>query len=396
MWGFTTQRRIYLDHAGAMPVIPSAQMAFEKSSRAYGNPGAFHSEAQEASVLLREARAQIAHQLGSKAREIIFTSGGTEGNNLALLGWAQAQRTKNIHIVVSAIEHPSILEVAVTLSARGFSVSYVEPDANGRISAEVVKEQMLPNTAFVSIGWANGETGVVQPLSAIAQVIRAHEKEHHSSVTFHSDLGQAPLYLSPQVHSLGVDLATLDGGKLGSPRGVGVLFVKEGVVLSPIMHGGSQESGMRPGTENVGLACGFAAALEDVSLVRVEETERMAGLREHLIRSIGSFDGVVVNGTSTHQLPHLINISIPHVDNEYITLALDRAGFAVATKSACKEGEKASHVILAMTNETDSWRASSALRISMGRGTTLRGIDSFLSALSKVISAYRLHSKKEH
>lgn len=386
-----------------MPVSKEARDAFVSALQFEGNPGALHQEAQDAAHALGEARKEIASQLGCRAREIIFTSGGTEGNNLAILGRFKqlildGRAPRETHWIVSAIEHPSVLDCFEHIKEMGGMVTIIQPDAQGRIQASVLTSALQKETVCVSIGWANGEIGVVQPLSALSEVIRTYEKEQGTQIMFHSDLGQAPLYLSPQVHTLGVDVATLDGGKLGAPRGVGTLFLKSGTKLSALMYGGSQESGLRPGTENLALAMGLAAALQHVASIRHSESPRLEVLREYLLKSFegsAALEGTVVNGSLKHHLPHIVNVSVPYIDNEYITLGLDRAGFSLSTKSACNEGERVSHVIAALGGGEDAWRASSALRISMGQETQKGDIDVLIRVLGRLVTEYRAQKTKE-
>ena len=394
MWNpFRAQTRVYLDYAGAMPVSPTALDALQKASGHYANPGALHTPGQEAHAALESARASIAKQLGAKAHELVFTSGGTEGSNLALLGWANATgQLDKAHVLVSAIEHPSVLEVAQVLAERGASVTYISPNERGVITPERVQEALQPETRFVSIGWANSEIGTVQPLADIARVIRAHEHEHGTRVLLHTDAGQVPLYRAPQVHTLGVDLMTLDGGKLSSPRGVGVLYVGKDVSLTPLLRGGGQEGGLRAGTPSVALAAGMAAALVGVHEAREAESARLNALRRRmcsLLERTPELEGLLINGTGKQQLPHIINISLPDMDNEYVTLALDTAGFAIATKSACREGEEESHVVAALVGEGERWRARNVLRISMGRETRESDVERFVRALATAVRTYR-------
>jgi cysteine desulfurase len=396
-------KRVYLDTAGAMPVRPEAREAFLEASKLEGNPGALHAEAGRAQAVLSHARASIAEALGVKAREIILTSGGTEGNNLAILGLfkklALGGRTiGTMHWIVSAIEHPSVLECFAHIEQMGGKVTRIMPDSTGRILAARVRDALTDETVMVSIGWANGEIGTVQPVSTVAETLRSYEKAHGTRIIFHTDAGQAPIYLFPYAHTLGVDLMTLDGGKLGSPRGIGALYVASGVALASLLYGGGQESGLRPGTENVALAAGLAAALSSLARMRAAESLRMAGLRERLLLGIAQsrvLRGAVVNGSPKHHLPHIVNVSIPLIENEYITLALDQAGFALATKSACKEGERASHVISAITDAPNAWRATTALRISMGSATSVEDVERFLHALERVIMRFRAQAQVE-
>lgn len=394
---FGGERRVYLDYAGATPLRASALRAMQTGAEYIGNPGALHKEATSAASALEAARKTLAAALACKPGEIIFTSGGSEGNNLAILGFANAKEKQGIlsgtHMIVSALEHPSVLDTMLLLSNRGVDVSVVSPNKHGTISPEAVEALLRPETVFISIGWANSEVGTVQPLSAITQKVRAYEKVHATHITFHSDMGQAPLYLFPQVHTLGVDLATFDAGKIGGPRGAGMLFVKRGTSLLPIMYGGSQEKGLRPGTQSLSNALGFAAAFLEVNEKRDGESKRMSGLQAHLIDELmgqKALEGLEVNGTSKNQLPHILNISIPDIDNEYVTLSLDALGFAVATKSACREGEKESHVVAALLEPgEDSWRARTALRISMGEDTKSADLDRFVATLSEIVPRSR-------
>lgn len=391
--------RTYLDYAGAMPPVYSAVKEFERAQKIYGNPSALHTEGETAKAALSDARQEVASLLGCKARDLIFISGGTEGNNLAILGLYEGLKNKGIdikdtHWIVSSIEHSSVLECFNYLQRQGAQVTRVAPDYKGQIRADDIEKELTPSTVCVSIGWVNGEVGTGQPLSKISQKIRAYEKEKSTKIVFHSDAGQAPLHSSAQVHSLGVDLLVLDGGKLGSVRGVGVVFCAYGTELSPIIRGGGQERGLRAGTENVALAISFAAAYRHLCNVRDSETKRLEKVRDELHIRVGKsveLSSAVVNGEGVYQSPHIYNFSIPNINNEYIALALDSRGLAVATKSACEEGQSASHVVLAMHPKAE-WRAENALRVSFGPQTSIRDISNFVKTLEDVLKEYRVHS----
>ncbi len=312
-----THKRIYLDYASATPVLLEAQQAVETAWKLQGNPGSIHAEGVEAMNALKSARATIASELACKPREIVFVSGGTEANNLAILGTARsiAQRRRlwdakkgdnhdmcngcvlrGTHWIVSAIEHPSVLECFSEIERLGGTVAFVDPDERGIIRAESVARALQPETVFVSVGWGNGEIGTVAPLSKISQAIRAHEAAHGSTIIFHTDAGQAPLYLAAQPHALGVDLMSLDGAKLYGPRGVGVLFVGNRAELAPLMFGGKQERGLRAGTENVALTAGFAESFTQAARMRGEESKRIGALREKLARErLAQITGTVGN-----------------------------------------------------------------------------------------------------
>lgn len=388
---FGRGKRIYFDYASATPVLDEAVAAFEKASSVYGNPGGIHAEALAARRALEEARERVAAHCAVKAREIIFISGLTEANNLAVLGFARAQervrRTlAGTHWIVSSIEHSSVLECFAEIERMGGEVSHVAPDERGIITPEAVKVQLRGGTVFVSIGWANNEIGVVQPLAAIGRMLKEHEHTTGTPVIFHTDAGQAPLYIAPQPHTLGVDLFTAGSGKLYGPRGIGFLFVstrlsaQASTTLAPILFGGSQERGLRAGTEEVALAAGCAAALETVAKERDAEAKRLRKLRDECAKDIQrAMPDAGVNGDLKHALPHMLNISIPGINAEYLVLLLDRAGFALSTKSACREGDAESHVVRALVGS--GWRAQNTVRISLGRTTSKKDLQRLVAAL---------------
>lgn len=388
------KKRIYLDYASAAPVCAEAQKAVRKAESLIGNPGGIHTEGVEAKKALDDARARVAKCFGIKARELVFTSGLTDSNNIAIIGHARAledvRRTlQGTHWLVSAIEHASVLDCFAEIERVGGTVGFIQPDERGVILPEAVRAALRPDTVFVSVGWANNEIGTLQPLPDISRVIRAHEAEHKSTVLLHADAGQAPLYESTVVETLGVDLLSIGSNKLYGPHGIGALSVSDRARVARVMQGGPQERGLRPGTENVALASGFAAALEHVAALRAEERKRLSQLRDSLARSIiSAIPGAVVNGDLRRALPHMLNISIPAIQSEYVTLSLDHAGIAVSTKSACREGEeRRSHVVEAMlVGRDDAWRAENTLRISLGASTTVSDIKRTAETLAGIIN----------
>jgi len=390
MW-FSRPKRIYLDHASATPMLPQAQKVVEAAWQIFGNPGAIHVDGVKAGHILDDARERIAHELACKPREIIFTSGGTEGNNIAILGLARklilkGDEISKTHWVVGSIEHPSVLECFMEIERLGGKVTHIDPDEKGVIRAETVIDAIKPHTKLVSIAWANHEIGVVQPIRDIARTM--HEK--NENVLLHVDAGQAPLYLSPQVHTLGVDMLTLDSGKLYGPRGIGALYLSNRVELAPIMLGGGQERGLRAGTENVALAAGFASAFGIISRERGDESRRLEKMRDAFAKEIESrIPQAIVNGDIRRVLPHMLNISIPDIQSEYVTLSLDKEGISISTKSACREGEeRRSHVVemLGENPPAGGWRAANTLRFSFGRETSERDIMKTIECLSKIIA----------
>ncbi|NBV78062.1 cysteine desulfurase [bacterium] len=391
MWFSRTSKRVYMDYASATPVAPEALSAMREAEALVGNPGAIHADGVEAARALGDARSILAHELQSKPREIIFTSGLTESDTLAIVGFARSlERTRRTlhgtHWVVSTIEHPSVLQSFAEVERMGGVVTHVKPNAHGIITAESVRVALRPETVFVSVGWANSEIGTIAPLREIARVIADHERRH-SAVLFHTDAGQVPLYLHPHVHTLGVDLMSLGSNKLHGPHGIGALYVgtKALEMLSSVLFGGGQEKGLRPGTENVALATGFAHAVKVIASRRKEEADRLSKLRDQLKKSIESvWEGTIVNGTQV--LPHILNVSFPGVSGEYLTLALDSRGVSVATKSACREGEgSVSHVVEALLQPSDpSWRSRNTIRFSLGYETTEADIVRVCTALTEV------------
>ena len=385
------KKRIYLDYASSTPISAASLRAMRAAEKLVGNPNAIHSEGVEAKRELEKARSAIAAELGCKSREIIFTSGITESNNLAILGFFKkiilsGRSPRNTHWIVSALEHASVSEPFNHIEELGGIVSRIAPNSKGIISPESVQSVLRKETVCVSVGWANNEIGIIQPLGAIGHALREHEEKFKTKIIFHTDAGQGPLYLPSQVHSLRVDLFSFGSSKIYGPHGIGALYISNRVDLEPIILGGGQERGLRAGTENVALAAGFAAALSEAAMKRERESKRVQKLRDNLAEElIEIIPGAVVNGDTKRALPHMLNISIPDIQSEYLMLALDRAGVEVSTKSACDEGEaKESHVVAALGGE--AWRAHSSLRFSIGEDTTSADIRQVVSTLYRIIN----------
>lgn len=380
------KKRVYLDHAAATPVCTEAQRAYRHASALYGNPSALHAEGVHASETLETARAQVAELLQVKAHDMYFVSGGTEANNLALLGSVRAlgRTHKTIHVVTSIIEHPSVLEPLRALEReKHIALSYVAPGIDGVIRPEALVSACTPDTRLVSIGFANSEIGVIQPLRTLIQAL----KKTYPDIMVHSDAGQAPLYEAVHIHTFGIDMLALDSGKLYGPRGVGALYIKRETPCVSVMYGGSQEGGFRPGTENVALASGFGVACVEVQKRRARERARAEVLKKYLVDAVLKHNGVVNGGSNA--LPHILNVSFKDIDPEYFVAYCDARGIALSTKSACleKKGEKASHVVQALCSQHELWRAFSAVRFSWGRGTTKKDIDALIKILPDAILA---------
>ncbi len=384
-------RTIYLDNASTTPLDPrvlKAMVPFLKSE--FGNPGSIHALGVEAKKTLENARKTVARVLSLHPDDIVFTSSGTESNNLAILGFFRAFQKKGkklskLHAVTSVIEHSSVLEVFRVLEREGLQVTYLPVSGDGVVDLALLKKLLKQETVFVSIMYANNEIGTVQPIREIAKVLRQHANvsgKTRAKPVFHVDASQAPLYLDMQVDRLGADLITLDGQKMYGPKGVGVLIVRHGVELQPLIYGGGQERGLRSGTEHIPGIVGFARALEIAVSEREKEISRLTILRDYFIKKILTlFPHAVLNGSPTLRLPGNINISIPETDTEFLTLQLDAEGVLVSTKSSCMRDSEDSYVVRALGGK--KFRAAHSLRISLGRFTTKKDIDTTLAILRK-------------
>ncbi len=378
------KQRIYLDHAASTPLDKKVLKIQGEALEKYGNPSSIHQEGVWAKKMLAEARKDIADILHAQSDEIIFTGGGTEANNLAIFG-AIAEPKKS-HLIVSAIEHPSVLECARELERRGAEVTYLSVDSYGLVSPRSVKEALRENTVLVSVMYANNEIGTVQPIAEIAKVIREHNRAGGKTL-FHTDACQATNYLDMNVLKLGVDLMTINASKIYGPKGVGALFVKRGAALAPIIFGGGQERGMRSGTENIPLIVGFAEAMKIAESMKEKESSRLTNLRDFFVSEIRKkIPNVVLNGSAEKRLPNNVNISFLGIDAEEMVINLDARGIACSTKSACaniSHDGQVSHVLEAIGADTE--RSRSAVRFTLGRGTKKSDIQYTVNELAKIV-----------
>jgi cysteine desulfurase len=378
--------RFYFDYNATTPILPEVCEALvEAVHRCFGNASSIHREGQQARQRLEQARRTVAAALGVPPAEIVFSSGGTEANNLAILGVFRASaHRERVHIVTSPIEHPSVLEACRHAEREGAELTVVSVSAGGSVSAEDVRSALRPNTALVSVMHANNETGVVQPIEEIAAIVR-ERREQGQAIWFHSDgvqafgkvVGQA--ILSPaKVSGLGVDLYTLSGHKLGAPKGIGALWVRKGVPVNAVLYGGRQERSRRPGTEDVPNAVALAKAIESMP---ANEASRLAGLRDELeARVLAAVPGARVNGASANRVANTSNILFPGLAAESIVIALDLKGFAVSTGSACSSGSvEPSPVLLAMGLSPRDARSS--VRFSLGRSNDAEQVTSLADAV---------------
>ncbi|MEX0652047.1 MAG: cysteine desulfurase family protein [Candidatus Paceibacterota bacterium] len=395
------KKRIYLDFAAATPLDSDVFKKMEPYwSLHYGNPGALHTEGLFSKEALTDAREAIARAISVKPEEILFTSGGTEANSLAILGFTQAleERLKkedrsyaDTHFITSSSEHPSVLRCFSALESKGARVDFVDFNPHGLLDVAVIKKLLRKETVFMSCAYVNSEIGTVQPVSDIAKEIRAHEKKMGTHVVFHVDASQAPLYFDCTPGALGVDLMTIDGQKIYGPKGVGFLYKREGVSLEPIMRGGSQEFGLRPGTENIPLIVGMKESFIKAVENKDEEVKKITALRDYFIALLKKeIPQAILNGDQILRSPNNVNISIPGMDSEYLVIALDERGIAATTKSAClgRSNDAHSYVVASLykkdeaVGDTHNTFAKSALRFSLGKGITKQDIRFVVSVLS--------------
>ncbi len=374
-------KTIYLDHAAATPLrkeVLDAMLPYLRES--YGNPSSIHHKGREANDALSRARNTVATVLDVHAHEIIFTSGGTEANNLALLGSLPTQSRGREHVLISSVEHPSILAVGEYLSQEGCDVEYIPVDMFGRVSVHDILERIRPETALISLMYANNEIGTVEPIQELAMCLR-RRFGNETRPLLHTDACQAAGQLPIAPRDLGVDLMTLNSGKIYGPKGTGMLYVADSVSLTPHVLGGEQESGRRAGTEHVAGIVGFARALELAVTEQAETQRTLTGLRKHYIRKLYErIPGVRLNGHADERLPNNIHISLPYIEGESLVLMLDEYGICASTGSACTAHNLLpSHVLRAIGQSPDVIHGS--LRLTLGRDTTAADLDTTVEAL---------------
>jgi len=377
-----------LDHATTTPVRKEVLKVMEPYwNEKFGNPGTIHRFGVEAKKALDESRKKISQILKCHSDEVIFTASGTESNSLAIFGFLDKQEEngadfKKMHIITTKMEHPSILAWFARFERKGIKVSYIDIDKEGIVDLKQFRKLLTPETIFVSVMCVNNEIGTVQPISKIAHIIKDFNRDNKAKIILHSDASQAPLYLKLDVHSLGVDMLTIDGQKIYGPKGVGALFKKRGIEINPLLAGGSQEMGLRAGTENIPLVVGLAKAFELAENEREKESERLIKLRDKFIdRILIEIPGSVLNGSKTERIPSNVNISIPNIDSEYMIIKLDAKGVACSSKSACMGRIKsASYVIEALGNDMGN-----SLRFNLGKSTTEKDIDYVVDMIKQSI-----------
>ncbi len=390
----TTSRRIYLDHSATTPVDPRVAAAMTRAlTENYGNPSSVHGFGQQARAAVDRARREVAALIGAKPNEIVFTSGGTEANNLAIRGLCEAAAGHGRHIVTSAIEHPSVRGVCDSLEKRGWDITRLPVYDNGIVRLEDVNAAIRPDTVLVTLMWANNEIGTIQPIREIGALIRerraAPGDQSQRHLWFHTDAVQAAGRLSLNVDEVGCDLLSMSAHKLYAPKGIGALYVRRGVRLAVQNVGGHQERERRAGTENVPAIVAFGEAAK---LAREEMIERIAhdsALRDRFESRVKQVIGdVVMNGDRARRLSHLSNISFRFIEGEGLLINLDLEGVAVSTGSACSSGTlEPSPVIRALGVSDEVARGS--IRFSFGKDNTEADVDYAVDVLSRAVERLR-------
>jgi len=377
-------KRIYLDHIAATPLAPGVLEAMLPCFREhFGNPQSLHAEGQAAATAVAVSREAVARLIGASAGEIIFTSSGTEANNFAIKGLALAHRAKGSHIVLSAVEHLSVLNAAKSLEKSGFTTTLVPVDREALVDPVEVEKAIRKETVLVSVMLANSEVGTVEPVAEIAKAAKAR------GVLVHTDAVAAAGNMPVDVRTLGVDALSLAGDQFYGPKGGAALFVRKGVRILPLIDGGIQEGGRRGGTENVPAIVGLGKAAELALAAMAERQARMARLRDRLIDGLlGSVDHVLLSGSRERRLPHQASYFVRFVEGEALLLSLDLKGFAASSGSACtSKALKASHVHLAMG--LDHATAQGSLVFSLLDTTTAEDIDALVAVFPPVVDRLR-------
>ena len=392
---------IYLDYAASTPVDPEVARAIAPyCTERFGNPGSLHAFGQDAIAAVDRSREAIAKVLGAEFRQAVFTASTTEANNLALRGALRkfreeraraargtGGRTLPPHIVVSVIEHESVLETVRDLERDGVRATYVPVDSRGIVDLKKIKENLTPETVLVSVMYANNEIGTIQPIAEIAAVIKDFKAGHRAWPLFHTDAAQAFQFLNCDAETLGVDLMTISSHKIYGPKGAGALYVRDRAVLAPVMTGGGQEFGLRSGTENVPAIVGFAKAVELADAVRDKESKRVAALRDNLWSRIKKiFPKAEINGPEDggKKLPNILNIYFPGRAAQDLLTKFDLNGLAASSGSACRSRAITASYVIEALGYTKG-RAKASVRFSLGRPTTEKDIEEALKIIGAAV-----------
>lgn len=383
------RREVCLDHAATTPLHPEVQKEMcHILENTFGNPSSLHFYGRAAKQQLELARTRVAALIGARPEEIIFTSGGTESDNLAVIGAAFAGRSKGRHIITSAIEHHAVLDTCVMLARNGFDVTYLPVDKDGFVDPLDVRKAIRRDTVLITIMHANNEIGTIEPIPEIGRIAREHE------ITFHTDAVQTVGYIPVHVDALNVDLLSLSAHKIYGPKGVGALYIRKGTRIQPLLHGGGQEREYRPGTENLPGIVGLGKAAEVAARDLPGESARYRMLCDRLIRGIKErIPDAKLNGHPEQRLPHNVNFSFCGTKGECLLVGLDQQGIAVSTGSACSSGaSQLSHVLkeIGLTPEL----GAGTIRMTVGRSNKEEDIDYVLDALVELVERQRAFDEK--
>lgn len=377
-------QRIYLDYAATTPVREEVlETMLPYCHTKFGNPSSIHSFGQETRTAVENARDQVASLIGARPEEIVFTSGGTEADNLAIKGIFYALKDRGNHIIISSIEHHAVLETCKFVETLGGRVTRLSVDGHGLVNPDDLRAAITEGTILISIMHASNEIGTIEPIADLSAVARER------GIAFHTDAVQATGHIPTNVDELGVDMLAMSAHKLHGPKGVGALYVRKGTRLVPFMHGGEQEHGRRASTENVPGIVGFGKAAELASAELADESDRLTGLRTKLIESLfARIDNITLNGHPTLRLPNNVNVSIDFVEGESIIINLDLAGIAASTGSACSSADaEPSHTLLALGVPRE--KAHGSVRFTMGRETTEAEVDRVIAELPPIVERLR-------
>ena len=379
----TFNRRIYMDNAATTQLCDAAAKAMTEAYLYYGNPSSLHTEGVKAAEHLDKARKTIADSVGALSQEIYLTSGGSEADNWALKGVAQTLAAKGKkHIVSTVIEHHAILHTLEALKKQGFEYTLVPVDADGYVSPDDIAAAIRPDTALVSVMYANNEIGTIQPICEISKAC------HDKGVLFHSDAVQAVGHIPVNVVADGIDLMSVSAHKFHGPKGVGILYVRKGVTLMNLIEGGAQERGRRAGTESVALASGMAAALEEACALMDERAARLSGIRDHIIDELLKIERSRVNGGREKRVPGNVSMCFEGVEGEALLLLLDFNGIAASSGSACTSGSlDPSHVLLALGLPHEI--AHGSLRISLADDVTGEDAEHLIKVVPEIVAKLR-------
>lgn len=375
-------REVYMDHGATTPLhekVFDAMVPYLKGN--FGNPSSIHSSGRRVRKAVENAREKVAETIGADPKEIIFTAGGTEANNVAIRGAAIARGKKN-HIITTSVEHHAVFDVCRSLEKEGILVTYLAVDAEGMVDPEKVREAITEKTFLITVMTANNEVGTIQPVKEIGEL--AAEK----GVIFHTDAIQAIGNMRVDVEEMNIGMLSLSAHKFYGPKGVGVLYVRRGTKVKPLFFGGGQERKIRPGTENVAGIIGLGRAAELAAEKMSEKIAHLQKLRDKMIEGVLAIDDVLLNGHPTKRLPGNVNVSFKHIEGEALTLSLDHKGIAASSGSACTSGSlEPSHVLTAMG--LDHQMARGSLRLTLGHGNTREDVDYFLKVIPGIVLRLR-------